>query len=353
MTVSQHSSINRFAGVLAPVHQSTLNDFLNESPWEEHCVHTMLTRVTFARINDAWIGIIDDTFSHKPYAKKTEQTGWYRDGLTKEKQYGHNIVTHGVHSDSIGFVPLDVELSKKDNGRTKNDIACVMIERTQQFKKLPLYLVDSWYANKQVLGKIRREESHYVTEVKSDRNATISCKKRFVREHERLIEEKEWTTVLINDVTYRYFQTSAYFKGLGSNNLVFSQKHDEKENVWEETFYLITDILSLPGETVIRLFLKRNGIEGFHREAKQQLGLEQYQLRKSRGIERYLFLVMLTYALLLLLSQQQQNLTNTRKTIGELREEVRTAYLTTQLYTTRGKSYKFIEQNARRLAHAL
>jgi hypothetical protein len=347
MTVSQYSAISRWSGVVAPVHQSTLNDFLTQSPWDDATLHDSLSRVTLERVKDAWILVIDDTFSHKPYAKRMDHLGWFRDGLSKEKRYGHNIVTCGVHADSAGFVPFDIELYRK--GTTKNDIARRMIARAASFGQFDFCTMDSWYANVENLRAIRHAGMHYVTEIKSNRNVTIGNRKRFVREHEQYIAPKEWTTTRIGEDTYRYLQTSAYLKGAGTINLVFSQKYFPDDKIWSDTYYLITDTLCLPAETIIAIFLRRNGIEGFHREAKQQLGMEDYMLRKDRGIARYLLLVVLVYTLLRLLQQPAEP----RKTIGELRETVKAAYLTTQLHTTRGKSHEFIEEKAKLLAHVL
>ena len=39
--------------------------------------------------------------------------------------------------------------------------------------------------------------------------------------------------------------------------MVFSQKYDEEKEEWSETYYLITDVLSLSGGRVIELFLVR------------------------------------------------------------------------------------------------
>lgn len=352
LAVSCHSSISRWAQIFAPKHQSSLNDFFTESPWDDATVHSKLTRITSLRVRDAQLGIIDDTLSHKPYAKKMAHVGWFYDGLTKKKQHGHSIVTSGVRSRELGFVPVDVQLYQK-NGLTKNDIACAMIERTQKQFHLPLYAVDSWYSNNQTLGKIRREKAHYVTEVKANRNATIDNKKRFVREHERHIVKKQWRTAKIGEATYRFFQTSAFIESLGSVNLVFSQKYFDDDKKWSETFYLITDVLSLVGERVIELFLLRGSIEGFHRESKQQLGLEGYHLRNSRGIERYLFLVLLVYVLLLLMCQNLMRKLLDKKTIGQLREHLKAACYTTLLQNSRHMTQEDIEATAKTLAVAL
>lgn len=352
MAVSQHSTINRWCKLFDKKHQSNLNDFFTESPWQEATVHTRLSRLTSKRVKDANIGIIDDTFSHKPYAKKMAHLGIYRDGLTKRKQQGHSIVTHGIHSNELGFVPFDLQLYKKD-GRTKNDIACSMIERTQRHKKLYLYIVDSWYSNNQVLSKIKGAGSHYMTEIKSNRNVHLNRRCRYAREHAKHIKEKEFTLIKIKETRYRFFQTCAFISGLGNINLVFSQKYEESEKGWGDMYHLITDVLSLPGERVIELFLLRGGIEGFHREAKQQLGFESYQLRNDRGIERYLFLVLFVYVLLLLLNQQHMKDTFESKTIGELCRQLKAECYTTMLQRAKYLKRGYIDEFARELAYAL
>ena len=352
IAVSQHSTINRWCLLFDKRHQSNLNDFFTESPWQEYEVHNKLNRLTITRISDGKIGMIDDTFSHKPYAKKMAHLGIYRDGLTKRKQKGHSIVTHGIHSHELGFVPFDLELYKK-NGRSKNDIACTMIDRTQKYKKLPLYIVDTWYSNIKVLGKIKREKSHYISEIKSNRKVTIDYKSRYVREHAEHIEAKDFSEFKIREETYRFFQTSAFISGLGTINLVFSQRYENSKEEWGDMHYLITDVLSLSGEKVIELYLLRRGIEGFHREAKQQLGFERYQLRINRGIERYLFLVLLVYVLLLLLNQQQMKVTFERKTIGELCRQLKAECYTTMLQKAKSINRQYLHEFSKELAYAL
>ena len=352
MAVSQHSTMNRWCSLFDGKYQSSLNDFFTVSPWNELDVHSKLSRLTVNRFKDFSIGIIDDTFSHKPYAKKMEHLGIFRDGLTKEKQKGHSIVTHGLHDKENGFVPFDLQLYKKD-GKTKNDIACAMIERTQRYKKLPLYAVDSWYSNNQVLGKIRAAGSHYITEIKSNRNVTINFKKRYVREHEKHVKEKDFKEALIKKSKYRFFQTSGFISGLGNINLVFSQKFDDENEQWGEIYYLITDVISLSGERVIELFLVRGEVESFHREAKDKLGLEDYQLRTSRGIERYLFLIVLVYALLLMLNKHLMRNSLQSLTIGQLCCKLKAECYTTMLQQARYVDKKYLEELGKQLAYAM
>jgi len=99
--------------------------------------------------------------------------------------------------------------------------------------------------------------------------------------------------------------------------------------------------------------LVRGGIESFHREAKQHLGLESYQIRKSRGIERYLFLVLFVYVLLLLLNQQQMKETFESKTIGELCRELKAECYTTMLQKARYVKREYLEEFGKEMAYGL
>jgi hypothetical protein len=138
-----------------------------------------------------------------------------------------------------------------------------------------------------------------------------------VRAFAKDIEEKDWELTIHNESTFRFFATSAFISKLGSVHLIYSQKYDESDEKWGETHFLISNMLDVSSIVVLHKYLSRVGIEGFHRDAKQNLGLEGYFLRNNRGIERYLFLVMLAFGFLVM-----HNLKNHLAfSIGELCEE--------------------------------
>ena len=81
--------------------------------------------------------------------------------------------------------------------------------------------------------------------------------------------------------------------------------------------------------------------------------MEAYQLCNDRGIERYLFLVLLVFALLLLLNKQQMRETFERKTIGELCRYLKAECYTTMLQKAKYIDKKYLEEFAKELAYAL
>ena len=57
-------------------------------------------------------------------------------------------------------------------------------------------------------------------------------------------------------------------------------------------------------KTILKTYLKRWEIDSFYRDAKQELGLEDYEVRKMRGMRRHWLMVFLADALLQLGSRR-------------------------------------------------
>ena len=55
-----------------------------------------------------------------------------------------------------------------------------------------------------------------------------------------------------------------------------------------EPKFIATNRLDWDVKTILKTYLKRWKIDSFYRDAKQELGLEDYELRKLRGIRPFL-----------------------------------------------------------------
>lgn len=358
LAVSQHSTVSRLAGFAPDKDQSSLNRFLTESPWQEATVKDKLSRMTAKTFKDCYIAVLDDTLSAKPFAKKMSFLGMHRDGMDGQVKQGHNIVTFGFTGLEGTLVPFDYELYAPNSGRSKNDIGVCMLDRTSRFKKPFMAVFDAWYSNEKIIGKCKEKGIRFVTELKSNRNATLNSRKRYIREHEKHIQKKDWQEHLINNRKFRSFSCSAFISNIGNIRLVFSQMWLEDDEKWSETYYLATDLLGMPDFDVIRHYLLRSGIEGFHREAKQQLGLNKYQLRKGRGIERHLFLAMLVYVMLLmllkhLLLKSRREVSLSSLSIGKLCQLLRRELYTALLRRAKHYNSDYIKRLASKLAYAM
>lgn len=358
MAVSSHATIDHWSKLFDQKHQTSLDRFFIESPWDLQTVKKRFNRITPRFLSPASVGIIDDTLSHKPFAKKMEMIGWHYDHLNSGYEIGHSIVTSGYYSHS-DFMPHDAVIYiKKDDCadisefRTKNDIACGMIKEMSKQKKIFCFVFDSWYSNTQIIGEIKAHKKHYVTEIKDNRNVTFSMKQKAVRDHAKHIETKQYKDIIIDGKKFKVFACSAFISGIGSILLLFCKMWMEDKEKWSDMHYMITDLISFSEEAILRLYLMRGGIESFHREAKQHLGLESYQLRKSRGIERYLFLVLMAYAFLIMLKMLPYGRMRCLETIGDVCRALREDCYTTLLNNSRNANIEDIRQAAKQLAEA-
>jgi len=72
----------------------------------------------------------------------------------------------------------------------------------------------------------------------------------------------------------------------------------------EDLRLLTTNVVQLRDAMVARLYARRNWVEVFYREAKDDLGAGQYQVRDLASIVRHWMLVFVAYTLLVLLKRQ-------------------------------------------------
>jgi len=302
--------------------RSTFNRFLTESPWDIEEVKSVYHGQIQPFIMKGSSLLIDDTNSKRPYAKKVEKANYHYDHTEGKEVLGYNLVT-SVISSNEETLPYDLipyyrsEDCTARKFKTKNQIASEIISSTASNQNITLVIFDSWYSNEIVIGACKKAKKDYITQIKSNRNVTINRHQNAVRAFTKSIQDKDWELTIYNESAFRFFATSAFISKIGSVHLIFCQKYDESEKKWGEPHFLISNMLDVSSIVILHKYLSRVGIEGFHRDAKQNLGLEGYFLRKNRGIERYLFLVMLAYGFLVM--QKMKN--HLALSIGELCEE--------------------------------
>lgn len=339
------------------VNQSTSNRFLSESPWNEENVETKLFRLVLSSpsLPNYRIGVLDDTLSHKKYAKKMEGVGRHHDHLNNTFSNGHDLVSCGIYTEH-GLIPLSLKpyVKQKDllqnmEFKTKNTIADENITKINSHIAFDVMTMDSWYGNNtNLLLSLKNKRIKFVAAIKSNRNITINHKKRFVREYLRGLCDEEFQSYKDqNEQIFRLHKTDGFISKLGSVTLLISQIWDKKEGKWTEPYYIITDLKGKSAVEILQLYLKRNSIEQFHREAKQHLNMEDYKLRNYKGIVRNLFLVVIAYVILMLMMLEKKM----EQTIGKMCEYVKRCCETVSFHTVISMEKEEIleEENMKRL----
>jgi SRSO17 transposase len=332
------SSINR--SFVEYRNQASMNNFITDSTWDDEEFHRSVIQMVKDEIAKQGIKhgtlIVDDTFLEKT-GEEIEGVGWYWDHSQNKSILAHNLVsTHYVTGRF--HIPLDLEIyvkrkdcTDKKEFRTKVEIAKELVEKAVGYG-LPIDVVvfDSWYMSETLTTCIKEKGIEaYVSEEKGDRimlsddsktETNLSeWAKTIPRESFEPVEVR--TAILAEKKTFYAFCTSVRMKHLDGTKvkLVVSYKDKDLDAGKEGPSFYVTNMRFWESKKILQTQAMRWPIEGFHRDAKQSLGLEDYQVRKIKGIKRHIAMVFFAYVLLQLGSgfdRIMENIKANLRTIG-------------------------------------
>ena len=307
--------------------RSNLTRFMIESPLdmepilnkalEKHWKHLNI------RVGSNLFLVIDDSETEKS-GKQIEGTGFFK-CHNAEKQYifGHNFVLMLASCKSVA-IPVGIRLYLKDQYckenkipfKSKNQLAAQLIEAFRPPRAIRVsVLFDSWYLNPTVVKACQEKGYLYISQAKSNRTIYVEGEKFSATQYAKRQRGKalKQTNCIPRSQNSPVKAKSLLVKmnRLGKVRLVISR------NEAGRYVFLVTDHLGLPMVEVIRRYDIRWDIECYFRDAKQHLGLGDYQMRSLHGIVRHLYIVMIAC---ILLAQLKLSLAEAQayETIGEL-----------------------------------
>ena len=286
-------------------HPSSLNRFLTWSIWGHDDVNDARLEALKAEgglQGKGWL-VIDDTLTHKT-GKAIEAVRIYKDHCENRYVLAHNLVTTLFIKRDGTVHPLHFRLYLKEDYcnekgvpfKTKIDLAKELVEQALGLGlEIEGVLFDNWYASKEFIRFLHGKTLRWVTRLKSDRNVKIRGTYMQVRDFASTLSRDAFRKVMVGETPYWAFSKALDLKGVGRVRIVISHDNEELQG---EPAYFATDNLQWESSRILTTYARRSKIEGFYRDAKQNLGLEDYQLRDLRGIKRHWCLVFLAYSLL-------------------------------------------------------
>jgi|SRR3989344_1049590 len=282
--------------------QSNLNRFLTEAEWSEDDVQDRYVK----KINHQTKGmsvslIIDDSLSKKT-GKHIEETQYHKDHSNNSFVFGHQIVTAMIMCFGL-LLPLFPKLYSKKT-QSKIEFAKQIIEYASSKIRISQVIIDSWYVCNEIIKLCLKKRITLIGNIKSNRVIQFERGEwiklgKYYKSISR--KRKVFTTAIIDDVTYKIHSKIVELKKVGEVKLIISRQWLEDKKKWSRPFYVICTDVSKSDVYVLREYTKRWSIETFHKDIKQNLGLEAYQMRLKKGITRHLILVTLAYAVLKLM----------------------------------------------------
>lgn len=286
--------------------------FFKDAKWDEDRVAQHKAEAFFRAIKlkkgDMILLIIDDTHKNKK-GKMTDGVGKFLDH-SKGFIWGNNFVTSVLQHKEL-FIPHkarmyikeeDAEVDERFEFRKKPEIA---FEDMITPLKLPegvrlMVVFDSWWFSVWLINSCL-ELGHDVTcRIKRDKLITTDGSTIQVQEYAKNLEKEDFKTIKIlvrgKKKTYKVSEDFVELEGIGRVKLLVSRKSFKGKS----KYYICTD-LNLSASEILSIYENRWSIEICHREANQQLGFKDYQMRNKRGIERFIQLVFLMWTLILLI----------------------------------------------------
>jgi hypothetical protein len=311
--------------------QSTLNRFITEPSWS-------LQRLEEKRLELAMKGlpvkpgstgtlIIDDTITKKT-GKKMEYIGYHYDHTEGKTVMGHNLVTcHYVNGDSEYPVGLRLYVKKGTCDeevlpfRTKIELA---VDQIKEFRAPPgtdtVVAYDSWYFCRKVVEACRCKGFDWVTQAKSNRVIKRRGVRMSVTELAESTPSASFRCLMIGKDEYSVCGFRVWMNGVGKVRLVVSREEDGFH------FYVSNRVDWSVGR-VVAAYRRRQSVEVYIRDVKQNLGLGECQARRGRGAIIHWHLVYVAYTLLALLRRSllsvNRRLCRFLRTVGDVCRWVR------------------------------
>ena len=205
--------------------------------------------------------VIDDSTLDKPYARRIGLVTRHWSGKHKKPVRGINLITT-LWTDGDRKIPVDYRLYSKADGLTKHDHSWEMLLMAKGRGFAPEYvLFDGWYASLENLKRVRDHGWRWLTRLRGDRKVTPDDRRM------RSLDE----------VAISATGTVLHLRGYG---LVKVFRIDAPDG---DTEYWATDDLAMDAGTRQRYAEISFAIENYHRELKQDCGVEKCPARSERA----------------------------------------------------------------------
>jgi len=316
--------------------QSALNNFITDATWSDEELDDARYRYILDRLSrskDAADGEgildVDDTLSHKS-GESIEFAGSFFDHSENKYTLAHDILTTHLVKGRLS-IPLDYEVYLKrsqlsegylksvsrlrsdaareeyaketlldESFKDKNQMVRELISKASS-KGVPFSCVvgDSWFFNHDNAEHIQSLKKDWVFESKSNRLVMMPSGYVHLSDWAKTIPKERFISVKARyerkERTFWCCSKNVTMKKQGRVRVLVSYDNPEFSG---EPVFLCTNRLDWNEFKIVKVYAKRWRIDAFYRDAKQNLGLEEYEMRKIGGVRRHIAMVFIAHTLL-------------------------------------------------------
>ena len=322
--------------------QSSLNKFATISEWDENALNRQRVRLELERLfcrpisAEAGRLIIDDTLAHHTKCKM-EGLAYLWDHAEQQYAWAHDVVTSYYVNRSDQF-PVDFRLwyqfqvkkemtllrqtsealSKASNlvayrqhltnllafhvreplYRTKTRLAAELVQGAVQLDiPFGVVLFDSWFLHNELIDPIEALDKDWVGGCPKDRLVLFNNHWIQLQQYLQTIPASAYRPTQVFGQNYWAFTKVLTFKSLRRRRFRMIASYDNPD-LKGEPFLVITNRKDWERTRILLTYHDRWPTETFNEDIKGDLGFEDYQLHKLRGIRRHWYLGLAAYSLL-------------------------------------------------------
>lgn len=288
-------------------HRTSITRFLSNSSWNEKLLKRSLKAYTVELIWDKSretrqpiYFIIDDTISEKikPSSKAKnpiEKCSFHNSHLKGKNVYGHQILVSLLSCDGL-VLPYSIDIYDKES-ISKIKLTQNLISTLPKPENKGYVLCDSWYSCKDIFNASEKAGYSYIGALKTNRVI-------FPKGHERLgiklhqfatsLNIKDFDLVTVKEKQYYIYNYVGKLKDRNNVSIVLSYPKDAFQKDKALKTFISLD-KSLTPLDILTQYTDRWAIEPFFRDCKTYLGLDGYQVRSEKSIDRYLTIMLVNY----------------------------------------------------------
>ena len=214
--------------------------------------------------------VIDDSTLDKPYARHIDLVTRHWSGKHHQVVSGINLITL-LWTDGDRKIPVDYRVFNKADGKTKHDHFWEMLLMAKGRGFSPEYvLFDGWYASLENLKQVRDHGWRWLTRLKGNRRVT----------------PEDRVPRSLDEVAFVEAGVVVHLRGYGPVRVF---RIDAPDGVAE--YWATGDLGMEPG--MRRHYAELSfAIENYHRELKQNCGVERSQVRSERAQRNHIGLAL-------------------------------------------------------------
>jgi hypothetical protein len=292
------------------------------SQWDEKKINDRRINQLKKRLHlKKGIFICDPTMLHKT-GKHMEKANHHYSSITKKEEWGYLFV-NSFFTDCKNKFPVcgdfylrDTDADKEHPFKTVREIALEQLDYA--IKKLPiwLFIADAGLYADFLIQDIRSRQLKYILGTRVTNKISINRKKRVtIEKYLETLTDNDFKFYIVDGEVFFLHTVEVSEKGVGKEKLLISYKYGDEENI---RIY-VTNLLQHSDIMLIKLLLQHWTIETWHRDAKQYLGLEDYQVRKFSAMQKVACAIFVAYTQLILMKNDVilKLLNRALETIGE------------------------------------